>query len=463
MKTFGYFPVFAALISVQAQVPPAPMVPAPAASPVPPQAPPKGSVKVINYMNMKSTAKVELTGTRVAPEASCVAKVKCKEGVAHIFAKARDLPPAASLGGGALTYVLWGISPEGRAINLGELVAKNGKATIEATQGIQAFGLLVTAEPYFAVTRPSQVVVLESTAGKGLKGQGDIVVASYDQASRPPEGVTASGAPPMAGDEKTPLDVRQARNAVSIARASGASVQAGEAFGKAEALLGQAEGSKASEKERILAARQTVQLAEDARSAAVQRIDSQRLAIQGQEARRLAREKKLAEDQVEAARMEAARAAASTSVAQAETNDLRSRLMEQLNAVLQTRESARGLIVNLSGVLFKTGQATLAPAAREKLAKIAGILATHKGLKIEADGYTDSTGSEVFNQHLSERRAMVTREFLVSQGVSGDAITFKGFGEDNPIAPNETDEGRKVNRRVELVVTGPGLPEPKAP
>jgi outer membrane protein OmpA-like peptidoglycan-associated protein len=240
-------------------------------------------------------------------------------------------------------------------------------------------------------------------------------------------------------------------------------VQAGEAFGKAEAPLGQAEGSKASEKERILAARQTVQLAEDARSAAVQRIDSQRLAIQGQEARRLAREKKLAEDQVEAARMEAARAAASTSVAQAETNDLRSRLMEQLNAVLQTRESARGLIVNLSGVLFKTGQATLAPAAREKLAKIAGILATHKGLKIEADGYTDSTGSEVFNQHLSERRAMVTREFLVSQGVSGDAITFKGFGEDNPIAPNETDEGRKVNRRVELVVTGPGLPEPKAP
>jgi outer membrane protein OmpA-like peptidoglycan-associated protein len=413
---------------------------------------------------------VELSGTRVAPEATCVARVKCKDGVAHIKAKVRDLPPAASLGGGALTYVLWGISPEGRAINLGELVAHKGKGTIEATQGIQAFGLLVTAEPYFAVTQPGPVVVLETTAGKGLKGQGEIIVATYDQALRAPDGLSASGAPPMADDGSAPLDIRQARNAVGIARASGAAAQSGEAFGKAEALLGQAEGSKASEKDRIIAARQAVQLAEDARGSAVQRMEAQRLAIQQQETQRIAMEKKAAEDQLEASRAAAARASEATSIARneahetkAENSELRSRLMDQLNAVLQTRESARGLIVSLSGVLFKTGQASLAPAAREKLSKIAGILASHKGLKIEADGYTDSTGSEAFNRQLSEKRAMVTREFLMSQGVSGNAISSKGFGEDNPIAPNDTDEGRKENRRVELVVSGPGLPEPKAP
>jgi outer membrane protein OmpA-like peptidoglycan-associated protein len=136
--------------------------------------------------------------------------------------------------------------------------------------------------------------------------------------------------------------------------------------------------------------------------------------------------------------------------------------MAQLNGILETRATARGLIVNMSGVLFKPGKATVLPEAREKLAKIAGILATHKGLKIEADGFTDSTGSGEFNARLSEDRATAVRDFLVHQGVSSDAIESKGFGDGNPIASNDTESGRRENRRVELVVSGEGITAPKS-
>ena len=131
--------------------------------------------------------------------------------------------------------------------------------------------------------------------------------------------------------------------------------------------------------------------------------------------------------------------------------------MSELNAVLQTRATARGLIVNMSGVLFENGKAALLPAAREKLANIAGILSTHKGLKIEAEGFTDSNGSDASNQVLSEKRAQNTRDYLVEQGVASEAISFKGLGESNPIATNDTAAGRQENRRVELVVSGEGL------
>jgi outer membrane protein OmpA-like peptidoglycan-associated protein len=131
--------------------------------------------------------------------------------------------------------------------------------------------------------------------------------------------------------------------------------------------------------------------------------------------------------------------------------------MAQLNGILETKATARGLIVSMSGVLFKTGKSTLVPEAREKLAKVAGILATHKGLRIEADGFTDSTGSDAINEKLSASRAQAARDFLVNQGVSADAIVSRGFGAEHPIAANDSVEGRQENRRVELVVSGEGL------
>ena len=127
---------------------------------------------------------------------------------------------------------------------------------------------------------------------------------------------------------------------------------------------------------------------------------------------------------------------------------------QQLNSILQTRDTARGLIVNMSDVLFQSGKAELRPAVREKLAKIAGIVIAHPGLKLEVEGHTDSVGPDDYNQRLSEQRALATRDYLVNQGVSASSIVSRGFGETNPVSSNATKEGQSENRRVELVVSG---------
>jgi outer membrane protein OmpA-like peptidoglycan-associated protein len=440
----------------------------------------QGSAKAINYRNLKSSSKVDLMGTVLVSNASGTATVKNENSGIHITAKVKNLPPASSFGGEFLTYVLWGISPEGRATNLGELAIKRGKGSVKVTEQLKTFGLVVTAEPYFAVSQPSDVVVLENVLSKGSPSQFEFIDAKYELLKRGQYTLNLAPIDPMAMDAKTPLDVYQARNAVRIAQAAGASYYAPEAFGKAQNFLKQAEISGGAKKARIMVARETVQRAEDARLIAVQKQEKDQLAL----------EKKLAQDKVDAAQKETAVAEAAEVTArkqaklaekendalratneglwskneglQAKNEGLKSKLMEQLNSILQTRATARGLIVNMSGVLFQNGKATLLPAAREKLSKIAGVLSTHKGLKIEAEGFTDSNGSEAYNQNLSEKRAMNTRDYLVSQGVPAGSITFKGFGEEHPIASNDTDAGRQENRRVELVVSGEGVTDSTA-
>ena len=133
---------------------------------------------------------------------------------------------------------------------------------------------------------------------------------------------------------------------------------------------------------------------------------------------------------------------------------MRTRLLAQFNAILQTRDTARGLIVNMSDVLFDTGKYTLRPLAREKLANVAGIVAGHPGLKLDVEGHTDSVGGDEYNQKLSEQRAGSVRDYLLSQGLKSDILTAKGFGETIPVASNDTAAGRQQNRRVELVVSG---------
>lgn len=428
----------------------------------------QGSAKAINYRNLKNTTKIELKGTVLMPEATGVAKIENESTGIEITAKVKKLPPASVFGGEFLTYVLWGISTEGRATNLGEILLKNGKGKLVVTEKLQTFGLVVTAEPYFAVTQPSNVVVMENVVGKDAEGQVELIDAKYELLKRGQYTLNLTNTAPMVMDEETPFVVYQARNAVRIAQASGAVTYAPEAFAKAEGYLRQAEREDDSKKSRMMMARETVQRAEDARQISVQKQEEQQIAM----------DQKAAQDRLESAKQEAASATAAQDAALQQTerteteNDLlrsrnkglrsrneglKSELMDQLNAVLQTRSTARGLIVNLSGVLFQTGKSTLLPAAREKLSKIAGILATHKGLRIEADGFTDSTGSEEFNQRLSEQRAANAKNYLISQGVSPDSITFRGYGEENPIASNDTDSGRQENRRVELVVSGEGL------
>jgi outer membrane protein OmpA-like peptidoglycan-associated protein len=136
---------------------------------------------------------------------------------------------------------------------------------------------------------------------------------------------------------------------------------------------------------------------------------------------------------------------------------MRARLSEQLNSILQTRDSARGLIVSMSDVLFDTGQYSLKPGAREKLSKVAGILLAYPGLNIEVGGYTDNVGGDEMNQKLSEHRASSVRDYLVQQGVVTNSVTSKGFGNTLPVATNDNAAGRQQNRRVELVVSGDAI------
>jgi outer membrane protein OmpA-like peptidoglycan-associated protein len=449
----------------------------------------QGSAKAINYRNLKHSTEIDLLGTVLVANATGEARVKGGDGAIQIAAKVKNLPPASSFGGEFMTYVLWGISPEGSATNLGEIVLKHGKGKIKVTEKLQSFGLIVTAEPYFAVSQPSDVVVMENAVKKGSTEQFEFIDAKYELLKRGQYTMNMDAMAPLPMDEKTPADVYQARNAVRIARASGASVYASEAFGKAENYLALAETTKDGKKARVMSAREAIQRAEDARV----------ISVQKQAVQRVAMERQAAQDQLDSANRATAAANAAEQAALAQNQataaanaglrtqneglqtrneglqssneglqsrneglrsnneGLRTRLMEQLNAVLQTRATARGLIVNMSGVLFQNGKATLLPAAREKLSKIAGILSTHKGLKVEADGFTDSNGSDELNQRLSEQRAKNTMDFLVSQGVASDSVTSKGFGEGSPIATNDTAAGRQENRRVELVVSGEGI------
>lgn len=474
----------------------------------------QGSAKAINYRNLKHSTEIDLLGTVLVPNASGEAKVRSQDGVIQISAKFKNLPPASTFGGEFLTYVLWGISPEGRASNLGEVLLQNGHGWVKVTEKLQTFGLVVTAEPYFAVTQPSDVVVLENAVRKGSTQQFEFIDAKYELLKRGQYTLNLKPLEPLAMDAKTPLGLYQARNAVRIARAAGAQAYAPEAFGKAQQYLVEAEGPKGGPKAKAIAAREAVQRAEDARLIAVQRQNVEQVAL----------ERKQNEDKVDVANRATAVATAAQDAAlrqsrqtardnqglrtsneglqvrneglqnrndglqnkneglqnqneglqvrndglqdrnedlQARNEGLRNRLMVELNAVLQTRATARGLIVNMSGVLFENGKATLLPTAREKLAKIAGILSTHKGLKIEAEGFTDSNGSDASNQILSEKRAQNAMDYLVQQGVAGEAISFKGFGPSHPIATNETAAGRQENRRVELVVSGEGLTTPQ--
>lgn len=216
---------------------------------------------------------------------------------------------------------------------------------------------------------------------------------------------------------------------------------------KADALRMKQEAEQAAAE----AARQKAE-AEQATAAAV----AQQQAAQAA-AEQAARDKAAAQDQQHAAEAEAEKARQAAAKAEAEKADLRAQLLNQLNSILQTRDSARGLIVNMSDVLFDTGSYTLKPGAREKLAKISGILLAHPGLNMQIEGHTDSVGTDEFNQQLSERRADSVRDFLAEQGVPASTITARGFGKTQPVATNDTPEGRQRNRRVEIVLNGDAI------
>ena len=432
-------------------------------------------IPAINYFHRSGSTKIGLQGTSLLPEAKGSATVESRRGRLVIDAKFEGLRPANSFGVEYLTYVLWAITPEGRPTNLGEILPDGSKSEITVTTSLQAFGLIVTAEPYYAVTMPSDVVVVQNFVLND-KTQGIIeqVNAHYSLLPRGAYVETAGQHAvlhPITRNEAWPLELYEAINAVQIAEASGADKYAPDTLATAKQNLQNAqdlEDHKSRQKELITYARAAVQTAEDARIMTVRKKraeDEANAKQQAQNAQLAAAQAQAAADQqaAERARAEARAAEAEAQAARAhqqtvrandQTEQLRERLKAQLNQVLATRESARGLIVDMSDVLFDFNKYTLKPEAREKLAKVSGILLAYPGLALQVEGYTDNIGSDEYNQKLSEERADSVRDYLVAQGVAQTEVSATGYGENDPIADNSTNDGRAQNRRVQLVVSG---------
>lgn len=446
------------------------------------------SVKAVGYRVGGWSTKVDLKGTELMSQATGEAKVEAKQGKTNIEVSIKDLEQPAKFGAEFLTYVLWVITPDGRTGNTGEiLVNRSGEGRLSATTPAQTFSMIVTAEPYFAVRIPSEIVILENDTRKNTKGQifpaNDFKLmkrAQYEKLGNP-----LAMTPDV---ERVPLQVYEARNAVDIAKSRGAEKDAPEIFMKATASLQMTENGlnkKADKKDIMSSARQTVQFAEDARALAAQRQDQARIAAEKEAAANSAKaeaEAKAAEEANRQAELAAAKQAqmkaeadAAAIRAKAEADalkakeeaarseaeraqkaaaNLRAQLLEQFNRILETRDTPRGLVVNMGDVLFDFGKYELRSEAREKLAKLSGIILGHPGLELAVEGHTDNVGSEELNQKLSENRAETVRAYLIQQGLAEASVTSRGFGETTPVADNSTAEGRQRNRRVEIVVSG---------
>jgi outer membrane protein OmpA-like peptidoglycan-associated protein len=482
------------------------------------------TIKAVNYRLRGDTIKVDLHGTELMSNASGDAKVTGKKSNVEIDAHFENLDDPTKFGLEYLSLVLWAVSPEGRAVNLGELVMDHKNSHVKAYTEMQTFGLIVTAEPYFAVNQPGNMVVMENVIPAGSRQEN--IEARYELLGRGTYSSTNTHIQDaiFGIDRKTPRALFEARNAVRIAHIAASDKYAASIIAKAEQELRQAEEAYVQKRDKTTIeslARETVNTAEEARVMAVQqkaeedaqakaaadkkaaeeraaqaraeaaaeaqrRADAEAARKQAEDARaqaeaakaeaeRLKAEALQAKQEAEAAKAQAeaqqqqlaaeadkARQAADEAnrlrqQAEKEKADLRAQLLQQLNAVLATRDTARGLIANMSDVLFKTGSYELLPGARERLAKVSGIVLAHPGLHLDVEGHTDSVGSDDYNMQLSQRRAEAVRNYFIEQGVPQDAIEAHGFGKSQPVASNDTPEGRQQNRRVELVLSGDAI------
>ena len=521
------------------------------------------SVPAVSYRNRSGWTKVDLRGTALSPQSTGHADVNSRKGFIEVKVDMKKLGATSTYGPEYLTYVMWAVTPEGRANNIGEVLVDNdGNAKLDVTTELQAFAIIVTAEPYFGVTQPSDVVVMENIIRNDTVGKVEYVDAKFDllQRGQYTYNVKPGNLHPVVVNSKTPLELFEARNAVFIALYANADKYAADVYAKAKDLLNQAEAyenRKAGRKPVTMTSREAVQTAENARIIAIRRMREEDLSRERQAAsdrearakadadeqtrlkaqaeknqmaeaeRRLQAERNQAEEAdrrrkaeldraaseqarqqaqaaaddagrqkaaADAARLlaDAARAQAEAAKAEAlkaqeqlqqqasaadqraleadrlrlkaeqDQQQLRQQLLTQLNLILETRDSARGLIINMSDVLFDTARYTLKPGAREKLAKISGIVLAHPSLKLEVEGHTDSQGGDAYNQTLSDQRAKAVQDYLVAQGLNGASVSAKGFGKTMPVADNNTAAGRQRNRRVELVVSGEAIGQSRA-
>jgi outer membrane protein OmpA-like peptidoglycan-associated protein len=480
------------------------------------------TTKAINYRHHSGKTTLDLRGTDMMPTAGGRAKVESRTGRLEIDIDAENLQPPTTFGPEYLTYVLWAITPEGRPSNLGEVVRSDGHSSIKVTTDLQAFGLIVTAEPYFAVTRPSNLVVLENVVRPHTKGWEEPIDTKFEALERGQYTIDVNPAilPATHAEAETPIDLLEARNAVAIARAEGADRYAPDTLRKAEDFLNRGEDyfrRKQSAKAIATVARGAVQSAEDARVLSIRKrqeekqeaerraseereaqarnqaaraeqqeaeararaedearqrseaersrqdaerakAEAERMRAEAEAARNAAvAEQQAAQAQAQSAESAAEQARQREAQAERQTQETRERLLAQLNQVLQTRETARGLIIDMPDVLFDSGRHTLKIGARERLSKVAGILLAYPNLNVQVEGHTDNVGGVEYNQLLSEQRADTVRDFLRQQGVKQENVDSRGYGMSHPVASNSTASGRQLNRRVDLVVTGEAI------
>ena len=442
-------------------------------------------------------SELSLHGTPPAAAAGGRVEVEYQNANARITAEVKNLPRPASLGP-YTTYVLWTVSPDGRAANQGVIGGPDGgKGKLETRYAASQFALIVTAEPHFAVTIPSEMVVLYNVGDnvKGVESKVATLTERVDYTS-----LSGSRLSRMEVGAANPLEIVQARYAIAIARAAGADRFGSPAFTTATQKLTAAEAALVARKsyERKLApglAREAVIAGEDARRAALLAATESATADEKRAAEAAATHTaneaasvaasaaasaalassqaastaatNAANDTARAAADTAAieAAAASEAASQAATSvehdraavAARDDLRKRLNEALPTRDSSRGLVAEIGGVQFSTGTADINGGARESLSKFSGIVASYPGLRFKVEGHTDNTGGAAMNTELSLKRAMTVRDYLIAQGVPASSIDVAGLGLSMPIGDNGTMAGRERNRRVEIVVSGAPL------
>ena len=454
------------------------------------------TTKAINYQYRQGPTKIDFRGTVLLPHGKGEATVESKQGRTEIDAKFENLTSPSAYGREYLTYTLWAITPEGAARNLGEIVPSgSNKADLHVTTDLQAFGLIVTAEPYSAARRPSDVVVLENEIRPDTLGTVQPINAKYELMPRGhytwhvPEQMDANVASmPKVSMKKyeAMLAVYEAQNALGIARAAGADTYAAATFQKAQAQFEEAkrlEAGKNPSSKVVQNAREAAQTAEDARVIAEQRHQEEQLAAAQKQAAQAQQAQVEAQAEVQKARAEAdaaraqadaeraARERAEAAARAAETRpavtspavmtadrtapaapdpqkaELRRRLAAQLGGLLATRDTPRGLIVTLGDPAFRgteLNQGTIGQVSR-----LAAIVARYPGLRVEVEGFSDSAAGSS-----ASARAEAVRSILLDQGLPPGSVTAKGLGDSRPLGSSATAAGREQNRRVEIVISG---------
>jgi flagellar motor protein MotB len=461
------------------------------------------SVRAVNYQYRGGPVPIDFQGTVLLPRAKGQATVEARDGRTSIDAHIDGLEPAGRFGPEYLTYVLWAITPEGRAKNLGEVIAgPSNKAHLQVTTELATFGMLITAEPYASVRQPSDVVVMENQLRSDTSYAVESIEVKYGLMPRgtytyqvPPGGKAPEPAGPAVSmnQYQAIMAVYQAQNAVQIAESKSAAQYAPDVLAKARQQYEAARNLQENKGDWnlvVTAAHQAAQTAEDARLIAEKNQQEAELAQAKQQAEaerqmrleaqaRLDREtaaRQRAEAQAEANAQAADQAKANAeaaSVSQAEPpapppqppadsyrkmsnqpddadhqkRELRLNLLQQLSGSFATRDTPRGLVQVIPASELRDGE--LPAQAVGTFSRIASLLSANAGLRVEVDGFSDAVDDAACYQ-----RAHAVRDLLVSAGVPANAITVRSMGNSEPLASNATPSGREQNRRVEVVISG---------